>query len=82
MELTAPKGIYLPDYVTVYEGITWLRFSYSLDDKVAPYRWPKLLTFQNRYFKWMSYNSDSCTINYKEVNVDDLAKTTTKKLKG
>jgi len=50
----------------------WLMFKYSDSDK-DPWKWPKVITYKNKYFQWMSYNSDGYYINYKEISKDELA---------
>jgi len=47
-------------------GILWLKFKYSNEDKLPPYRWPKAIKYDGKTFIWMSYNSDYMNINYKE----------------
>ena len=54
-------------------GRDWLIFSYSDDDRVKPYRWPKVLKYDNKLFMWMSWNSDNNIINYKESVEKEIA---------
>jgi hypothetical protein len=50
----------------------WLVFKYSIDDK-EPWKWPKVLKYQKKFYNWMSWNSDSFTVNYKEISENLLA---------
>jgi hypothetical protein len=74
---TEVKGAMIPDSI-IQDGnkinsSIWLVFKYSNDDKKLPYKWPKAIKYQNKYFQWMSYNSDSMTINYKECDKNSFA---------
>ena len=58
--------------VPINESNGWLIFRYGSDDK-DPCKWPKVLKYRDRYYKWMSWNSDSYHVNYKQINQNDLA---------
>lgn len=67
-EVMVPQGI-----IKDYSGVNWLVFKYSPDDKKQPWKWPKVLRCDGVFYKWMSYNSDSYTVNYMECKEKDLA---------
>ena len=54
-------------------GINWLQFKYSNDDKVMPYRWAKAIRYDGRAYVWMSYNSDMMNVYYKEIPENQIA---------
>ena len=60
-----------------YDGVNWLQFKYSPDAKKQPWKWPKVLRCDGKsdgkLYKWMSYNSDNYTVNYRECQEKDLA---------
>ena len=53
-------------------GKLWLIFRYGEADK-DPWKWPKVIKYQDRLYVWMSWNSDNYRINYKEIKESDLA---------
>lgn len=53
-------------------GKLWLIFTYGEADK-DPWKWPKVIKYQDRLYVWMSWNSDNYRINYKEIKESDLA---------
>ena len=70
---TPIQNAMIPNKVsTDSNGYDWLQFKYTDDDK-DPWRWPKAVTYKNKTFMWMSWNSDRFTVNYKEINPNELA---------
>ena len=53
-------------------GRKWLIFKYGDSDK-DPWKWPKVIKYQDRLYVWMSWNSDDFRVNYKEINENELA---------
>ena len=49
----------------------WLIFPYEYEDK--PWKWPKAIKYDGRFFIWMSWNSDNMRVNYKECLESELA---------
>ena len=72
MEIKEVKNAYVPNYVKDFDGVSWMQFSYSDADK-DPWKWTKLLECNGKYYKWMSFNSDNNTINYKEIPKSQIA---------
>lgn len=54
-------------------GRFWLIFKYGEADK-DPWKWPKVVEYQDRKYMWRSWNSDNYTINYMEIRDWELAK--------
>jgi hypothetical protein len=72
MEATPIKNVFVPDYTSVdNNNKEWLIFSYSENDK--PWKWPKVLKYNNKFFYWMSWNSDNNKVNYKEIDEKEIA---------
>jgi len=65
---TEVKNVFIP--ICSIDG--WLIFKYTEEDKV-PYKWPKVLKYQNKLYAWMSWNSDNMNVNYKQISQNDLA---------
>lgn len=72
MEITEVKNAYVPNYVQEFNGVSWMQFSYGANDK-DPWKWPKLLMCDGKYYAWMSWNSDNNTISYKEIDKSLIA---------
>ena len=53
-------------------GKSWLIFKYTDQDK-DPWKWPRVIKYQDRLYVWMSWNSDDFRVNYKEINENELA---------
>lgn len=53
-------------------GRSWLIFRYGESDK-DPWKWPRVIKYQDRLYIWMSWNSDDYRVNYKEINENELA---------
>jgi hypothetical protein len=73
-EIAKPvNNLLVPSYETTDDANrTWLIFKYDENDK-DPWKWPKVLKYRNRFFYWMSWNSDNHTINYKEIDESEIA---------
>jgi len=70
---TEVKNVYVPiDNPTDDSGKRWLIFRYGEEDK-NPWQWPKVMTFGGRLYKWMSWNSDTYRVNYKEISETEVA---------
>ena len=72
MEATPVKNVYIGTPVTDGDGGNWLVFQYTTDDK-DPWKWPKVMKCNGHFYKWMSWNSDKNTVNYKECRESELA---------
>ena len=55
------------------DGARWLIFRYNDEDK-DPWKWAKFFECDGRVYRWMSWNSDNNTINYKECRREEIAK--------
>jgi len=53
-------------------GKLWLVFKYGEADK-DPWKWPKVIEYQDRLYVWKSWNSDSYNVNYKEIKRNEMA---------
>ena len=67
------KDVYVPYQTPVCDGVTWLYFRYTEDDR-EPWRWPKVLTYQGMTFAWSAFNSDDMYVCYKQISEYDLAR--------
>ena len=57
--------------VKSYDGTNWLILHYTEKDK-DPWKFPKIMTCDGRFYRWMSWNSDNHTINYKECRQSEI----------
>jgi len=70
---TEVKDVLVPiNNPTDQSGRRWLVFKYGEEDK-DPWKWPKVLKYQDRFYVWMSWNSDNYNVNYKEIGENELA---------
>jgi len=69
----AVDDVMIPWLEREFEGVTWLKFRYGHDDK-DPWKWPKVVTYGGKVFKWMSFNSDLMDVHYKETTKESLAR--------
>jgi hypothetical protein len=53
-------------------GHLWLIFKYGESDK-DPWKWPKVLKYQDKLYHWISWNSDNNSVNYKSISAKELA---------
>jgi len=72
MKATPVKDAYDGTPVKAYDGTNWLIFHYTDADK-DPWKWPKIMTCDGRFYRWMSWDSDKNTINYKECRQSEIA---------
>jgi hypothetical protein len=71
-EVEVVKKAMLPLYYSQpLNDPSWLVFSYGAED--IPYKWPKVIKYDGKFFKWMSYNSDNFHVNYKECAEKEIA---------
>lgn len=78
---TEVKNVYMPwSNPKDSSGVSWLTFKYGEADK-DPWKWPKVLDYQGKFYMWMSWNSDDHNINYKSIPVSQLATKSNKKEK-
>jgi hypothetical protein len=76
---TEVKDVFVPiDNPTDQNGRNWLVFKYGEADK-DPWKWPKVIKYQDRFYMWMSWNSDNFHVNYNEISENDLATIVRKK---
>jgi len=70
---TPVENVMIPlDNPTDSNGVRWLIFRYTSDDK-DPWKWARVIKFQDRLYAWMSWNSDNYRVNYKEISESQLA---------
>jgi hypothetical protein len=71
---TEVPNVLIPiDNPTDSTGRQWLIFKYGEADK-DPWKWPKVVEYQGQKYRWMSWNSDNYSVNYKQVSDNELAK--------
>jgi hypothetical protein len=66
-DVMVPQGI-----IKDCNNVNWLQFQYHEDGK-QPWKWPKVLRCDGKLYKWMSYNSDNFTVNYRQCEEKELA---------
>jgi hypothetical protein len=66
---------HVPDATFHNEGIHWISFRGQVNELAYPAfkEMPKLLRYQNRHYKKISFNSDTGWIHYKEVSCEEIA---------
>ena len=52
---------------------TFLRFHYNHEDEIPPWKWSKIMLYQGKKYKFMSFNSDDMYVCYKEIADSDIA---------
>jgi hypothetical protein len=68
------KNALLPSYeIESPDGNHWLYFNYEDGNGRTPWKYPKLVEYKGKVFKWMSYNSDNSHVVYKSIPKEDLA---------
>jgi len=72
MKAIPVKDAYDGTPVKAYDGTNWFIFNYTDEDK-DPWKWPKIMTCDDRFYRWMSWNSDKHTVNYKECRQSEIA---------
>lgn len=75
MECAVEAKGHVPDATFCDEGVHWISFRGQVNELAYPAfkEMPKLLRYQGRYFKRMSFNSDTGWIHYKEVSYEEIA---------
>jgi hypothetical protein len=73
MKATPLKDSYDGTPVKDYDGMNWMIFQYTDVDR-DPWKWPKFMECDGRFYRWMSFDSDKNTINYKECKLSDISK--------
>jgi hypothetical protein len=72
-QATEVKNVLIPIFnPTDDNGRKWLTFKYGEADK-DPWKWPKVIKYQDKLYVWMSWNSDDYRVNYKEIKESELA---------
>jgi hypothetical protein len=54
------------------DGVGWIVFSYTEDER--PWKWPKAVRWCDKPYIWMSFNSDSMRVYYKECQENEIAR--------
>ena len=72
-EATEVKNVMVPMHNPTDEsGRKWLVFQFGESDK-DPWKWPKVVQYQDRKYMWRSWNSDNHTVNYLAITESELA---------
>lgn len=69
---TIVQDALIPNKVQNCNGCHWIDFRYSEND-LDPWRWPEVLKYQDRLYKWSAFNSDKGEIYYKEISPNEIA---------
>ena len=73
MKATPVKDAYdATPVIKDYDGTFWLVLHYTDEDK-DPWKFPKILECNKLFYRWMSWDSDKHTINYKECKANEIA---------
>lgn len=67
-----PVNAYLPASIQKFDGVDWMIF-YNNGTFEEYKEMPKVLLYNGKYFGKMGWNSDTFTVQYKEMPEDKIA---------